>query len=81
MLCFFVHWHDCTRVQRVARGLCRYDFDAYSEASDTMYGIFLRYAPVVMAVSCDEAFLELPEGTNPMAAATQVTRDFHLRCY
>ncbi|CAM9509641.1 unnamed protein product, partial [Laminaria digitata] len=52
----------------------RYDFDAYSEASDKMYGIFLRYAPVVMAVSCDEAFLELPEGTNPMAAATQIRR-------
>ena len=58
----------------------RYDFDAYSEASDTMYGIFLRYAPVVMAVSCDEAFLELPEGTNPMTAATQVTVEFFLHC-
>lgn len=37
-----------------------------------MYGVFLRHAPVVMAVSCDEAFLELAEGTDPMAAATQV---------
>ncbi len=37
-----------------------------------MYRVFLRYAPVVMAVSCDEAFLELAEGTDPMAAATRV---------
>lgn len=37
-----------------------------------MYGVFLRYAPVVMAVSCDEAFLELGEGTDPAAAAAQV---------
>lgn len=51
--------------------MCRYDFEAYTEASDNMYGVFLRYAPVVMAVSCDEAFLELAEGIDPMAAATQ----------
>lgn len=39
-----------------------------------MYRVFLRYAPVVMAVSCDEAFLELAEGTDPMEAATWVRR-------
>lgn len=50
----------------------RYDFDVYTEASDKMYGVFLRYAPVVMAVSCDEAFLELAEGTDPVKAATEV---------
>ncbi|CAM9347459.1 unnamed protein product, partial [Hapterophycus canaliculatus] len=49
----------------------RYDFEAYTEASEKMYGVFLQYAPVVMAVSCDEAFLELAEGTDPMAAASQ----------
>lgn len=52
----------------------RYDFEAYTEASEKMYRVFLRYAPVVMAVSCDEAFLELAEGTNPMEAATRVRR-------
>ncbi|CAM9675855.1 unnamed protein product [Scytosiphon promiscuus] len=52
----------------------RYDFEAYTEASEKMYGVFLRHAPVVMAVSCDEAFLELAEGTDPMAAATQIRR-------
>ena len=51
---------------------CRYDFEAYTEDSEKMYRVFLRYAPVVMAVSCDEAFLELAEGTDPMAAATLV---------
>lgn len=51
---------------------CRYDFEAYTEDSEKMYRVFLRYAPVVMAVSCDEAFLELAEGTDPMAAATRV---------
>lgn len=54
----------------------RYDFEAYTEASEKMYGVFLRHAPVVMAVSCDEAFLELAEGTGPMAAATQVCDKF-----
>ena len=50
----------------------RYDFEAYTETSEKMYRIFLRFAPVVMAVSCDEAFLELAEGTDPMQAATRV---------
>ena len=50
----------------------RYDFEAYSDASDKMYGVFLRFAPVVMAVSCDEAFLELGQGKDPVAAAAQV---------
>ena len=53
---------------------CRYDFEAYTEASEKMYRVFLRYAPVVMAVSCDEAFMELAEGTDPMEAATRVSR-------
>ncbi|CAM9559652.1 unnamed protein product [Ectocarpus sp. 4 AP-2014] len=52
----------------------RYDFEAYTAASEKMYGVFLRYAPVVMAVSCDEAFLELGEGTDPMEAATRIRR-------
>lgn len=51
---------------------CRYDFEAYTETSEKMYRVFLRYAPVVMAVSCDEAFLEMAEGTDPMEAATRV---------
>eukprot|EP00752_Nemacystus_decipiens_P004206 g3844.t1 len=50
----------------------RYDFEAYTETSEKMYRVFLRYAPVVMAVSCDEAFLELAEGTDPMEAATRI---------
>ena len=50
----------------------RYDFEAYTETSEKMYRIFLRFAPMVMAVSCDEAFLELAEGTDPMQAATRV---------
>lgn len=57
---------------RRMRHVDRYDFDVYSEASDKMYRIFLHFAPVVMAVSCDEAFLELAKGTDPMTAATEV---------
>lgn len=65
--------------RRVARlSSVRYDFEAYSEASDKMYGVFLRHAPVVMAVSCDEAFLELAKGTDPMGAATEVETLFRL---
>lgn len=50
----------------------RYNFEAYRDASDKMFGVFLRYAPVLMAVSCDEAFLELAQGTDAMEAATEV---------
>lgn len=38
-----------------------------------MYGVFMRFAPVVMAVSCDEAFLELAEGTDAEAAMSEVS--------
>lgn len=63
-----------TLVRRGVGVVYRYDFEAYTEASEKMYRVFLRYAPVVMAVSCDEAFLELAEGTDPMEATTQVRR-------
>ncbi|CAN0059089.1 unnamed protein product, partial [Discosporangium mesarthrocarpum] len=56
------------------RVISRYDFGAYQEASDALYGVFLRCAPVVMAVSCDEAFLELPAGVDPMVAMTEIRR-------
>lgn len=61
-------------MRRGAGGCHRYDFEAYTDASEKMYRVFLRYAPVVMAVSCDEAFLELAEGTDPMEAAKRVRR-------
>ncbi|CAM9104148.1 unnamed protein product, partial [Phaeothamnion confervicola] len=50
----------------------RYDFKAYEEVSDAVYRIFFRNAPVVMAVSCDEAFLELPAGMDAMQAAADI---------
>lgn len=64
--------YHATFLRRCAGVAHRYDFEAYTEASEKMYRVFLRYAPVVMAVSCDEAFLELAEGTDPMEAATRV---------
>jgi nucleotidyltransferase/DNA polymerase involved in DNA repair len=36
------------------------------QVSDQIYRIFHRTAPVVQAVSCDEAFMELPAGTDAM---------------
>lgn len=66
--------YHATLPRRCAGVTCRYDFEAYTEASEKMYRVFLRYAPVVMAVSCDEAFMELAEGTDPMEAATRVRR-------
>eukprot|EP00611_Tribonema_gayanum_P019309 TRINITY_DN3321_c3_g1_i2.p1 TRINITY_DN3321_c3_g1~~TRINITY_DN3321_c3_g1_i2.p1 ORF type:complete len:949 (+),score=282.51 TRINITY_DN3321_c3_g1_i2:429-2849(+) len=49
-----------------------YDFEAFDEVSDQVYRVFHRLAPVVQAVSCDEAFLELPAGCDAMRVATQV---------
>jgi nucleotidyltransferase/DNA polymerase involved in DNA repair len=36
------------------------------QVSDQIYRIFHRTAPVVQAVSCDEAFMELPAGCDAM---------------
>ncbi|OQR94673.1 DNA repair protein REV1 [Achlya hypogyna] len=61
-----------------AKGLCPdlvvlpYDFEAIESVSCTVYRIFFRFTPAVQAVSCDEAFLEFPLGTDGAAIAAQL---------
>ncbi|CAM9665127.1 unnamed protein product, partial [Chrysoparadoxa australica] len=50
----------------------RYDFEAYTQVSDQIYKIFFSHAPVVQGVSCDEAFLEFPKGTNAAVKAKEI---------
>lgn len=61
-----------------ARELCpnlvvlSYDFEKYEEVSDQVYEIFFEEAETVQAVSCDEAYLQLPNGVDGLVAATRI---------
>jgi nucleotidyltransferase/DNA polymerase involved in DNA repair len=51
-----------------------YHFGDIAAISRKIYEIFCEDAPVVAAISCDEAYLELPEGTDPLAAASHIRK-------
>lgn len=49
-----------------------YDFEQYRVVSDQIYRIFFNTGAVVQPVSVDEAYLELPAGTDGYQAAVQL---------
>ncbi|KAH9069229.1 hypothetical protein Ae201684P_004918 [Aphanomyces euteiches] len=51
-----------------------YDFTAIEEVSCQLYKIFFRFTPAVQAMSCDEAYLELPKGSCGVEVAKEIRK-------
>jgi DNA repair protein REV1 len=51
-----------------------YEFDAYQQVSEAVYGILLQHSSVVQPLSCDEAYLDASDCTDPLAVAQQIRR-------
>lgn len=54
-----------------------YLFEDYTSVSETLYRTFFKYTHVVQAVSCDEAFLQLPASMSPETAKQVVNEMRH----
>lgn len=49
-----------------------YDFESYIAVSEEVYRVFFSYTHLVQSVSCDEAYLEFPAGTDGFAIAEEI---------
>ena len=51
-----------------------YEFDAYQEVSERMYRILLQHATLVQPMSCDEAYVDVSDCSDPVALAATLRR-------
>ncbi len=56
-------------------------FDAYAEASDQVFKIFLDYTPLVQSLSLDEAYLDVTNSDLPSGSATLLAQKIRERIF
>eukprot|EP00474_Spongospora_subterranea_P000749 CRZ01207.1 hypothetical protein [Spongospora subterranea] len=56
----------------------KFEFDKYSQASETIYEIFYGITHTVQVLSCDEALLEIPKSANPIQIGEQIRAEIFL---
>ncbi|XP_024543050.1 DNA repair protein REV1 isoform X2 [Selaginella moellendorffii] len=52
-----------------------YDFEGYEQVADKLYEILHRHSPLVQAISCDEAYLDVSGMGDPASIASAIRRE------